>query len=207
MPIIRMAPATRKFAAKEPVRSKIIPATMGAAMPTRLLKKFMMLPTVPTVPRGAIKDGMLHPMGAAKARPPRAMEIQMIATLGLVVKAAPITAIPRAMPMVSNVLRTRVGSFPRLMRFTHVHGAKDQEIFIYLYYCNANFYDHQALLQSRLSLYNILSYLYINIKWYLYDHYLYLMKSRASYKTVSPLTCIPIGGGAKCSSLQPRDEA
>ena len=73
MPIIRMMPATRKFAANDPVRSKIIPATIGATIPARLLTKFMMLPTVPTVPFGAINDGMLHPMGAANARPPSAM--------------------------------------------------------------------------------------------------------------------------------------
>src|SRR5215469_3673812 len=49
----------------------------------------MTLPTVPTVPSGAISAGMLQPMGAENASPPSATEIQKIATLGLVVNAAP----------------------------------------------------------------------------------------------------------------------
>jgi hypothetical protein len=54
----------------------------------------MVLPTVPTVPRGAMIDGMLQAMGAEKANPPSAIDIQVIAMFALVVKAAPITAIP-----------------------------------------------------------------------------------------------------------------
>src|ERR1700686_3060812 len=116
------------------------PAAIGAAIPARLLKKFMILPTVPTVPFVAINPGMLQPMGAANARPPRAMEIQMIATLALVVKAAPTTAIPKSRPMVKSVLRTLVGFLPLFIKAStnqpldtkfiqqHAHGNLEQDI-------------------------------------------------------------------------------
>ena len=41
MPSTRMAPATKKFAANEPVLSKMKPAAIGAIIPARLLKKFI----------------------------------------------------------------------------------------------------------------------------------------------------------------------
>ncbi len=110
MPSMRMAPASKKFAANEPVYSKMNPAAIGATIPARLLKKFMMLPTVPTVPLEAINPGMLQPLGASNARPTSAMEIQMIATLASVVKAAPITAIPNTRAAVRSILRTLVAS-------------------------------------------------------------------------------------------------
>ena len=51
-----------------------------------------MLPTVPTVPLGAIKEGILHAMGAANARPASEIVTQMMAIFTLFVSAAPAAA-------------------------------------------------------------------------------------------------------------------
>ena len=63
-----------------------------------LFKKFMIPPMVAVPPRGAIKDGIDQPTGAAAASPLSATEIQRIAQIGSVVNVAPNTATPSSMP-------------------------------------------------------------------------------------------------------------
>jgi hypothetical protein len=100
-PTIRIAPVIRKFGAK-PIRSATIPATIGATIPAKLPRKFIVPPTLPTVPLGAINEGILQAIGAAKAKPPREIVNQVIATLTFVVKAAPIAATPSSIPTVNK---------------------------------------------------------------------------------------------------------
>src|SRR5579863_1048073 len=90
-PVSSTTPATRNAFVKECVLPTIIPVTIGATAPITLLAKFIMLPTVPTPPRGAISDGKDQPTGAAAASPLSATEIQTIASTGSVVVVAPKT--------------------------------------------------------------------------------------------------------------------
>ncbi len=71
-----------------------------------------MPPTLPTVPLGAINEGILQAIGAAKAKPPREIVNQVIATLTFVVKVAPIAATPSSIPIVNKTFLTLVGSLP-----------------------------------------------------------------------------------------------
>src|SRR5487761_565372 len=81
-----------------------------------LLAKFMIPPTVPVPPLGAINEGSDQPTGAAAASPVRASEIQATATTGRVVVVAPNTARPTNIPTRNTVLRTRVSSRPPATR-------------------------------------------------------------------------------------------
>jgi hypothetical protein len=62
---------------------------------------------------GAISAGIDQPMGADTESPASATVIQTIATLGSVVRVAPMTVSPSSIPATRIVLRTRVGSSPR----------------------------------------------------------------------------------------------
>src|ERR1700751_5086463 len=85
------------------------PVMMGAAIPESWLEKLMIPPTLPTLLRGAIREGIDHPTGEAAERPPMEMLIQIRAVTGLWVFAAPRMPRPKAVPPMSMVLRTRLG--------------------------------------------------------------------------------------------------
>src|SRR4051794_28441737 len=103
-PVSKTTPATRNALVKECVLPTIMPVTIGATAPITLFAKFMMLPTVPTPPRGAISDGNDQLTGAAAPSPLRATEIHAIASTGSVVVVAPKTASPPHIPTTSTVL-------------------------------------------------------------------------------------------------------
>src|ERR1700730_1776848 len=85
-------PAVRNAPVNECVAPTMYPVVIGATTPIMLFKKFMIPPIVPVPPRGAIKDGIDQPTGAAAANPLSAIEIQRIATTASVVNVAPNTA-------------------------------------------------------------------------------------------------------------------
>ena len=72
-----------------------------------------MPPTVPTWPRGAIIEGIVHPMGAAADRPPIDRLIQNSALAAVCAVAAPKMPRPNAVPTISTVRRTLLASQPR----------------------------------------------------------------------------------------------
>ena len=75
----------------------------------------MIPPTVPTLPRGAIIEGIDQAMGAAAARPPIEMLIQSKARKAVWAWAAPRMPRPKVVPQTRTVLRTRLASQPRWM--------------------------------------------------------------------------------------------
>src|ERR1700744_1253991 len=85
---------------------------MGAAIPESWLEKFMIPPTLPTHPRGAISDGIDHPTGAAAERPLIEMLIQNRACPALCACAAPRMPSPKAVPPTSTTFRTRLEFHP-----------------------------------------------------------------------------------------------
>ena len=97
------------------------PVMIGAAIPESWLEKFTMPPTVPTLPRGAIIDGTDHPTGAAAARPPMEMLIQISARVAVWACAAPRMPSPNAVPQTMIALRTRLASHPRWIRKSASH--------------------------------------------------------------------------------------
>jgi len=76
----------------------------------------MIPPNLPTLLRGAMRDGMDKPTGDAAERPPMEMLIQMRAVTALWVLAAPTMPRPNAVPPMRTVLRTRLAFHPRRMR-------------------------------------------------------------------------------------------
>src|ERR1700733_13835933 len=86
---------------------------MGAAIPETWLEKLMIPPTLPTEPRGAINDGIDHPIGEAADRPPIDRLIQSSAERGPCGFAAPRIPSPQAIPPTRIVLRTRLAFHPR----------------------------------------------------------------------------------------------
>ncbi len=63
-----------------------------------------------------MSDGIDQNTGAVAASPASATVIQATATVGSCVVAAPSTASPSSIPMMTIHARTRLGSFPRFTR-------------------------------------------------------------------------------------------
>ena len=61
-----------------------------------------MPPTVPTLPRGEIIDGIDHPIGAAAESPPSEMLIQISARIAVCAWAAPSMPSPNAVPHIKS---------------------------------------------------------------------------------------------------------
>src|SRR3984893_11611024 len=72
-----------------------------------------MPPSVPTLPAGAISEGMDQHTGAAAASPPSEMLIQKIAEIGVCAWTAPKMPSPKEVPATKTVWRTREESKPR----------------------------------------------------------------------------------------------
>jgi hypothetical protein len=110
MPMTSTMPATRNAPVKDRVAPTMWPVVIGATTPIMLFKKFMIPPIVAVPPRGAIREGIDQPTGAAAASPLSATEIQRIAHTGSVVNMAPNTARPSRMPSTNTVLRAGVSA-------------------------------------------------------------------------------------------------
>jgi hypothetical protein len=104
MPMTSAMPATRNAPVKDCV-APTIARCYGATTLIMLFPKFMTPPIVAVPPRGAIKDGIDQPSGAAAASPLSAAEMQRIAQTGSVVNVEPNTARSSSMPSTSTVLR------------------------------------------------------------------------------------------------------
>src|SRR5271154_7287754 len=86
---------------------------MGAAIAESWLPKFMIPPSVPTLSRGAIRDGIDQATGAAADNPPIAMVIQTSALSADRAYAAPNIPKPSAVPAMRMACLTCDASFPR----------------------------------------------------------------------------------------------
>src|SRR5271166_1965359 len=92
-------------------------ADIAASWPDRLA----MLASVPTLSRGAMREGTVHATGAAAARPPNARLIQQRAAKELSLWAAPKMARPKAVPTIRTDWRTRFAFQPRWIRASTSH--------------------------------------------------------------------------------------
>src|SRR3979411_1952836 len=113
MPINRKTVAAAKAHAKECVAEAMDPVTIGAWMAENSFPKLSMPPSVPTLPAGAISEGMDQHTGAAAASPPSEMLIQKIAEIGACRAPAPKKRTPKEVPAPKTVWRTREESKPR----------------------------------------------------------------------------------------------
>src|ERR1700723_361048 len=94
IPITRNAAAAPNAQEKECVAWRIYPVMIGAAMPAIWFARFRIPPSVPTLSRGAIKDGIDQPTGEAADNPPIDMLIQKTAANGVTDCVAPKIPIP-----------------------------------------------------------------------------------------------------------------
>src|SRR6202022_2187301 len=78
-------------------------------------------PSLPTLPAGAINDGIDQPTGAAAERPPMEIVIQNIADAGVLASAAPKIPTPSEVPTTSTIWRTREESKPRSINSFTIH--------------------------------------------------------------------------------------
>src|SRR5438093_10583815 len=85
------------------------------------LQKLRIPPSVPTLSRGAISDGIDHPTGEAADNPPIDMLIQKSAVTGLCACAVPRIPRPKAVPPTSTTCRTRVALHPRWTNVSTSH--------------------------------------------------------------------------------------
>src|ERR1035437_4930159 len=99
------------------------PVMMDAAIAEICPEKFIMPPTVPTLPRGAISDGIDHPIGDAAESPPIDMLIQISARAAVCAFAAPRIPRPNTVPHTSTACRTRLAFRPRLISASTSHPA------------------------------------------------------------------------------------
>src|SRR5205814_10034806 len=100
MPNASTVPATRKAPLNEPEAATMAPVTIGEITPIVAFTQFMMLPTVPVPPRGAISAGIAQPAGAAVASPQSEIVTHTSAQPVLLVNAVPNTAVPVIMPAI-----------------------------------------------------------------------------------------------------------
>src|SRR5579859_3152509 len=89
------------------------PVTIGAAIPDSWLLKFMIPPTVPTLSRGAINDGIDQPTGAAMESPVSANAIHATAPCAECAYGTPKMHKPTEVPPKRTVCRTPVAFHPR----------------------------------------------------------------------------------------------
>src|SRR5580658_6230264 len=94
---------------------------IGAQMPESWFEKLMIPPTLPTLLRGAIKEGTDQPTGDAAESPPMEMLIQISAVIALCVFAAPRMPRPQAVPPTSTLFRTAFAFHPRLISASTSH--------------------------------------------------------------------------------------
>src|SRR5579862_2249625 len=113
MPMTRNTAAARNAAEYECVPATMNPVTSGAAIPAIWLLRFMMPPTVPTLWRGEINDGMDQPTGAAMESPVMETAIQKTAACVVSEYATPKIPRPNDMPDTRTVCRTRTAFQPR----------------------------------------------------------------------------------------------
>src|SRR5258708_4896443 len=73
----------------------------------------MIPPTLPTLLRGVINDGIDQPTGDAAERPPMETLSQISAVVALCVYAAPRMPRPQAVPPTSTLFRTEFAFHPR----------------------------------------------------------------------------------------------
>src|SRR6202011_5218676 len=102
--------AAPKAHEKECVACRMYPVTIGAAMPAIWLAKFRIPPSVPTLSRGAINEGIDQPTGEAADNPPIDMLIQKTAANGVSDRVAPKMPSPKVVPPISTAWRTRTES-------------------------------------------------------------------------------------------------
>src|SRR5215469_9147399 len=94
---------------------------MGAKIPASWLEKFKMLPSVPTLSRGAISDGIDQPTGDAADSPPIDRLIHSTASMMVADRVAPKIPSPQAVPPTSTTCRTRIGFQPLLIKASTSH--------------------------------------------------------------------------------------
>src|ERR1035441_10815730 len=92
MPASNTAAATRNGRRNDCELPTRYPVMTGARIAGTLATKFMIPATRAVLPAGSMRPGIDQPMGADAASPQSEIEIQKIATRGLVVRVAPATA-------------------------------------------------------------------------------------------------------------------
>src|SRR3954447_18154576 len=121
MPMARMMAAAPKARPNELVFPAKKPVAIGATTAAIWFPKFRIPPTFPVQLRGAIREGIDQPTGAAAARPPREILSQNTAVQAVRAKATPPTAKPRVVPPIRIDLRTRDSGWPRRTRKSTSH--------------------------------------------------------------------------------------
>src|SRR5690349_13989022 len=84
-------------------------------MPASWLHKFRIPPKVPTLSRGAIREGIDQPTGDAADNPPMEILIQNSAFATLCACAVPNIPKPNVVPTMSTTCRTRAAFQPRFI--------------------------------------------------------------------------------------------